>query len=414
MKKKIILIFNVKSFFIYFLIITLLFVSFSKSILPNLTRKRNELFYEEKYPNINDSFNRAKEFLDKCLRGKLIKKSKIISQINPIASTIIPIFNSQKNIERAVRSIQNQNIENYEIILIDDFSTDNTSSVIKDLQKEDKRIKIINNKKNMGTLYSRCIGVLSSLGEYIFHLDSDDMFLDKDVIATMINITFLGNFDLISFKAISTYSSENILLNKIKEHRLANNNNFNKILHQPELGLYSIREGNKLGYYKINDNYLWNKCIKAKLYRKALNKITKIRFSRYMIFEEDRLIVYILFNVAESMKYINKYGILIITRKGSVTRTKYKIKKSYFLSILYFTDVLIDLSKKSLTNRKILIYIMTYLLNLLKFHDFRNFEEYDKKLFISCLKRIIDDEFVSNLDKEKMIEWALSLIFRKK
>ena len=240
--------------------------------------------------------------------------------------------------------------------MINDFSSDNTSSVIEELQKKDGRIKIINNKKNMGTLYSRCIGVLSSIGEYIFHLDSDDMFLDEDIFLTMINIITQGKFDFISFKAIKTYASKNILNNKIKEHKLANKN-VNQILYQPKLGLYPLSPGKKLGTYKINDNYLWNKCIKTKIYRRALKEITKIRFSRYMVYEEDRLIVYVLFNIAESMKYLEKYGILIISRRGSMTRRIYKTKKEYFLCKLYFVDIVIDFSKKSFSNAKVLVYL---------------------------------------------------------
>ena len=410
MKRKIILIFNWRSIFTFFLIFILIYISISKEFKLNLIKKRK--FYFNKHININDSFNKAKYFLDKCLRGILIKNKTIISSKNPIASVIIPIFNSENTIQRAIISIQNQDIENIEIILVNDYSSDNTSLVIKDLQKNDVRIKIMNNKINKGTLYSRCIGVLSAVGGYIFHLDSDDMFLDKDIFSTMINITFIGNFDFVSFKAISTYSSKNILNNTIKEHKMANSNS-NRILFQPELGLYPIKPAKKLGYYKVNDNFLWNKCIKTSVYRKVLDKITEKRYSRYMVYEEDRLIVYLLFNVADSMKYLEKYGILSITRKGSITKRRHKKSKKYFISILYFVDIIIDLSKNSTNNRKILVYLMTYLLTLLKFNNFRSYKKYDKKLLISCLYRIISDKHVSNLDKEKLIEWVLSSPFKK-
>ena len=72
---------------------------------------------------------------------------------NPKASIVIPIYNCEKFIHRAIRSIQNQNIFDLEIILVNDFSTDNTLYVLEKYQKEDPRIKIINNKKNMGILY---------------------------------------------------------------------------------------------------------------------------------------------------------------------------------------------------------------------------------------------------------------------
>lgn len=58
---------------------------------------------------------------------------------------------------------------------MNDNSNDNTSLIINELAKEDKRIKILNNRKNMGTLYSRNIGVLISKSKYIMNLDNDDL-----------------------------------------------------------------------------------------------------------------------------------------------------------------------------------------------------------------------------------------------
>lgn len=63
-----------------------------------------------------------------------------------------------------------------EIILVNDVSTDNTLKIVEDLKNEDPRIEIINNAKNMGILYSRCIGVLNAKGKYIVPLDHDDFF----------------------------------------------------------------------------------------------------------------------------------------------------------------------------------------------------------------------------------------------
>ena len=86
--------------------------------------------------------------------------------------------------------------------MVNDFSKDDTLSIVEQLQKVDARIKIINNQKNMGTLYSRSIGALSAKGKYIFNLDNDDMFLDKDVYWTITNFADKYDFDIIGFKAI--------------------------------------------------------------------------------------------------------------------------------------------------------------------------------------------------------------------
>ena len=87
----------------------------------------------------------------------------------PKVSVIMPLYNCQETIIPAINSIQFQNMTQIEIILINDFSYDNTSYIVENLQKNDQRIKIINNIRNMGTLYSRCIGALVSRGEYIIN-----------------------------------------------------------------------------------------------------------------------------------------------------------------------------------------------------------------------------------------------------
>ena len=75
-----------------------------------------------------------------------------------------------------------------DIVIVNDYSSDNTSNIIEQIKKEDKRIRLINNKKNFGTLYTRCIGTLAAKGKYIFPLDGDDMFLDKDIIRNIYNL----------------------------------------------------------------------------------------------------------------------------------------------------------------------------------------------------------------------------------
>ena len=108
---------------------------------------------------------KGRNFLDNCLKIPNKKKYKFTKK--PKISVIVPMFNCEKTIKPTLRSIQNQNMSKIEILLINDFSSDNTFKIINKISKNDKRIKIINNHKNMGTLFSRCIGALISKGEYI-------------------------------------------------------------------------------------------------------------------------------------------------------------------------------------------------------------------------------------------------------
>ncbi|WP_170606521.1 glycosyltransferase family 2 protein [Ruegeria arenilitoris] len=89
-------------------------------------------------------------------------------------SIIFPVYNAEETIETAVRSILNQSYSNLEVILCDDFSTDGTLEVLLRLSKDDPRIKIIQNKRNMGAYKTRNEGFRASVGQFILVHDSDD------------------------------------------------------------------------------------------------------------------------------------------------------------------------------------------------------------------------------------------------
>lgn len=85
-----------------------------------------------------------------------------------------------------------------EIIFIDDDSKDNTYSVVKKLQKKDKRIIYLKNKRNKGQFYSRNKGILSSKGEYIIIIDPDDLLLN-DILIKCYDMGKRYNLDIVQF-----------------------------------------------------------------------------------------------------------------------------------------------------------------------------------------------------------------------
>ena len=107
------------------------------------------------------------------LKLKIVKKFEKIN--NPAISIISPVYNSEKYILRFIKSIQCQKFIDLEIILIDDFSIDNSIEIITKYKKTDQRIILIKNKKNKGTFINRNLGVLYSKGKYIIIPDPDDI-----------------------------------------------------------------------------------------------------------------------------------------------------------------------------------------------------------------------------------------------
>ena len=215
--------------------------------LFKLRNRTKEYMYKyEKFDNREESFNKAKNFLNKTIEGILLHEIPSVSFENPLVSAIIPVYNSRRYIGRAIKSIQNQNINNTEIILINDHSTDDTLSYIQNIQNFDPRIKVINNKKNMGIFYSRCIGTLSANGKYIFPLDNDDMFLDEDVFQTITNIAENGLFDIVEFKGVKAQIGDGDIFNRKRVDTRWSVHPLNMVLFQPELGGYQAQPGKTL------------------------------------------------------------------------------------------------------------------------------------------------------------------------
>ena len=96
-----------------------------------------------------------------------------------LISIITPYFKKKKNIKETIISILNQTYQNFEIFIIYDDEDKNDLSYIKQIQKLDKRINLIINKKNMGAGISRNVGIKFSRGEYLAFIDSDDQWLKE-------------------------------------------------------------------------------------------------------------------------------------------------------------------------------------------------------------------------------------------
>lgn len=128
-------------------------------------------------------------------------------------SVIIPVYNKEKYLSQSIESVLNQTYENFELILINDGSTDNSSNIIKKYSKIDTRIKYIG-QKNQGVSATRNNGIKASSGEYISFLDADDLYR-KEFLRSMVDK--IGNRD----SCFCGYAK--LKGNTIKENRLRSN-----------------------------------------------------------------------------------------------------------------------------------------------------------------------------------------------
>lgn len=91
----------------------------------------------------------------------------------PIISIILPVYNAQHSISRTIDSIIMQTMQNWELLIIDDGSTDLSLQICKDYAQKDSRIRVFH-KKNEGVAMARQMGVENAVGEYSIHVDADD------------------------------------------------------------------------------------------------------------------------------------------------------------------------------------------------------------------------------------------------
>lgn len=116
---------------------------------------------------------------------------------NPLVSIVIPLYNSESRIGDCLRSIFLQTYKNFEVILIDDGSTDGTGEICRKVQKENKNVTYFY-QENRGPSSARNVGLEKATGEYLLFVDSDDRLIDSAV-QELVHLALISYSDLISF-----------------------------------------------------------------------------------------------------------------------------------------------------------------------------------------------------------------------
>ena len=201
---------------------------------------------------------------------------------------------------------------------MNDYSNDSSLEKLENLSKQDHRIKILNNDKNYGLLYSRAMGILNSSGEYLMNLDSDDELNGQDSLEFLYNKAILSNVDLITFSFF--YEKKNRTINIC--------DNINIIQQQPEIFISIFQSNNN-----IKDYFIWNKIIKREIFQKAYKFFeSEIYHYKWNYFEDD--IWNILVNrFAKTKLCIDKLIYIYNYNNDSLINRRYE--KIMFQNLLY-------------------------------------------------------------------------------
>ena len=357
-------------------------------------RKKNKQHIEviTEYETTNDKINisrekaltRGRNYLNKCLEGLLFNHKEFTISNEPKITIIVPLYNDEQIIKPVIRSIQNQKMSDIEIILVNDNSKDNSLNIIEAMQKEDPRIKIIKKKKNMGVLYSRSIAVLQAKGKYILNLDHDDFFLDEDLFDALYSEAENGNFDIVSFMEIDI-DKYDAKINEMSDGFCTSHPD-NLIVRQPELTHFTLFKDDN---FMFVDPQIWGKLVKTKVYVDALNLLGKDRYSTFNVINEDLIVVFAISSVAESYKYIRKYG--LFHKKGYNTAVHRVGVEHDKKMAIFFAEIVFDISKKE---------DKRYAVNMIVKVEPPN--EETKQYLGQVLKKMIDCEYISENYKERL------------
>ena len=224
----------------------------------------------------DDQYNYV-EFCKLALNEQLIDNKNIEYDNNPIISIIIPSYNKEDILLKSIRSIQNQNFKNIEIIIVNDCSTDNSSNIFNYLLKTDPRVRIFHNIKNLGLFRTRLNGILYSRGKYIISFDSGDLYEDNYVLFDAYNIMEKYNLDSCKFlfRIIRSFNKLN------KSHIFFHVGNNDKIVYETA----NIKALNN----KVFSNWgnIWNRLVRANIFIKGLLLYNELVLNLYKNVWED-------------------------------------------------------------------------------------------------------------------------------
>ena len=349
------------------------------------------LYLEEKI-----EFTKIEYYFTICNENR--QKKKIINKNKkPNISIISPIFNREKYISRFIKSVQNQNFDNIELIFVDDNSNDNSVTKIENYEKEDERIILIKNKKKKGTLICRNLGVLYSKGNYLILPDPDDI-ISKNILNICYKYAVKYQLEIIRF---NTYKGKRrfVLGNIYKQLE-------KKTIYQPKLKSYLFYGKGELNRI---DSSIHNKFIKRDTFIRALNILNKFYLNMYMIFGEDVIMNFSLYSTANSFFFLKQIGYFYIPNTKSITRN--------LINLLKLKDFMIELKfifeyyKNTKYERDISNTILKYIDNnyVINSNIIEKCEINELSIYYNILKQYLNCKYITN-DNKKTLKNIITII----
>lgn len=287
------------------------------------------------------------------LSGKR-NKIEMITEENFLVSIVVPVYNAEKYLEQCLNSIQNQTYKNFEVILVNDASIDNSETICKGFVEGDSRFRYFL-KANGGASSARNFGLDHVRGDFITFIDADD-WVDENHLEVLINNIRENNSDM-AVSSIKKFDSSNNFYFRVYSNQEKYLLNYNKLNREEFLVILP-----KL--ILANNSYKISVC---KLFKKEL--VYETRFDNSLIYGEDTEFFFNLYCNMDSISYVDevtyiyrlhdessssKFGQLHMEQELAIYKKMYeKIEELGLPTIHYYTTIrdLLEFRKDYFDNR---------------------------------------------------------------
>ena len=314
-------------------------------------------------------------------------------------SLILPIYNVEEYLNECLESILNQSYCDYELLIVDDGSTDSSLHIARGYSEKFKDIKVFT-QENKGVSEARNLALKNAKGDYILFIDSDD-FLRKDMLEKLIETALESNSDI----TISNY------------YLYYNKNNFKEFIKgMPKYNLYTNSEVIEMMLKHKLQGQLWNKLFKTSLLKEINFQFEK---GRYI---QDIFPIFRAVSASKKIAYINEALYFYRQREEStVHKRNKKLTEDYYHAMTSIIDYVngnkIEVKKKSLRIFKVNVfsYFIYHYTNENLSNSYRTFKN---SIYLSLNMQIKEILFLKGVNirhKLRIVLWKLGIFnFLKK
>ena len=374
-------------------------------------------FIHSQYAPIDKSTeNTLKSYIETFKQGKLLSDKKFTKSENPKISIVIPMNNEEKNVLSVIRSIQNQNLDDIEIICVNDNSKDKTLQILVELKMEDPRIRIITNKSNRGILYNRIYGALESKGEYITFIDPDDGLSNPEILSKAYDIAttkYNEKIEIVHYQTCGCEINKNGEMGNFLLYSTFNSNNFDKLLKQPEIGDNYLQKSKNI----TNSRFIFDKIYRRQLIKRVSSFIGPHIWNQNLTFSDDLIFVYSLMKMTKSMVMIKDIGYWHLfethSRNNDWDIEGYKLKNPEKLNKIIGDNIIVierlleltDDDKNSLEFRE---FILKQLGEEKNMKALARSLYYDK--YLSLCEKFLNWKYIDKQTKERTLQFVKFLL----